>query len=467
MITTIMAKSKLKTVYVCSECGAKKPRWEGKCADCGAWNSLNEERDVQPAAGRGWVRNQSPTSSSTSVVSLDHSPDEQRLVRHTTRIEEFDRVLGGGLVEGSFVLLGGAPGIGKSTILLQMAAGLAQNEHKLLYVSGEESVAQTASRAQRLGLRSAFVEVASSNSLPEILDMIDARKPKIVVIDSIQTVYLPDLESAPGSVTQVRECANQLLQVAKKDNVAIILVGHINKEGSIAGPKVLEHMVDCVLSFEGDNSYQYRLLRSIKNRFGPANELGVFQMSGGGLDEVKNPSELFLQERGKVLVGSSIFASMEGTRPLLCEVQALTLSTNQTNPRRTTLGIDANRLHMLAAVLDRHLDMKLAFQDIFINVVGGLKLIETACDLTVVASLMSSFKNRPLDRSSVFFGEVGLTGEVRGVPFADIRLKEGEKLGFKTFMIPTANKKHLKDVKLSSDSQIVYIQNIQDLQNWI
>lgn len=462
-----MAKSKLKTVYVCSECGAKKPRWEGKCSDCGAWNSLNEERDVQPAAGRGWVRNQSPTSTHTSVVSLDHSPEETRLVRHTTHLEEFDRVLGGGLVEGSFVLLGGAPGIGKSTVLLQMAAGLAQNENKLLYVSGEESVAQTASRAQRLGLKSAFVEVASSNSLPEILDMIDARKPKIVVIDSIQTVYLPDLESAPGSVTQVRECANQLLQVAKKDNVAIILVGHINKEGSIAGPKVLEHMVDCVLSFEGDNSYQYRLLRSVKNRFGPANELGVFQMSGVGLEEVKNPSELFLQERGKVLIGSSIFASMEGTRPLLCEVQALTLSTNQTNPRRTTLGIDSNRLHMLAAVLDRHLDVKLAYQDIFINVVGGLKLIETASDLSVVASLLSSFRNRPLDRSSVFFGEVGLTGEVRGVPFAEIRLKEGEKLGFKNFIIPTANKKHLKDMKLLSDSEITYIQNIQDLQKWI
>ena len=462
-----MAKSKLKTIYVCSECGAKKHRWEGKCSDCGAWNSLHEERDVQPSAGRGWVRNQSPTSSTTSVVSLDHRPDEQRLIRHTTRLEEFDRVLGGGLVEGSFVLLGGAPGIGKSTILLQMAAGLAQNELKLLYVSGEESVSQTASRAQRLGLKSAYVEVASSNSLPEILDMIDARKPKIVVIDSIQTVYLPDLESAPGSVTQVRECANQLMQVAKKENIAIILVGHINKEGSIAGPKVLEHMVDCVLSFEGDNSYQYRLLRSVKNRFGPANELGVFQMSGIGLEEVKNPSELFLQERGKVLVGSSIFASMEGTRPLLCEIQALTLSTNQANPRRTTLGIDANRLHMLAAVLDRHLDVKLAFQDIFINVVGGLKLIETASDLTVIASLLSSFRNRPLDRSSVFFGEVGLTGEVRGVPFADIRLKEGEKLGFKNFMIPAANKKHLKDVKLSSDSQIVYIQNIQDLEKYI
>lgn len=462
-----MAKSKLKTVYVCSECGAKKPKWEGRCSDCGAWNSLHEERDVQPAAGRGWVRHQNTSSSFASVTSLDQRPEETRLVRHTTRMIEFDRVLGGGLVEGSFVLLGGAPGIGKSTILLQMAAGLAQTELQLLYVSGEESVSQTASRAQRLGIKSAFVEVASSNSLPEILDLIDSRKPRVVVIDSIQTIYLPDLESAPGSVTQVRECANQLLQIAKKDNIAVILVGHINKEGSIAGPKVLEHMVDCVLSFEGDNSYQFRLLRSVKNRFGPANELGVFQMSGVGLEEVANPSELFLQERGEVLVGSSVFASMEGTRPLLCEVQALTLSTQLSNPRRTTLGIDSNRLHMLAAVLDRHLDIKLAFQDIFVNVVGGLKLIETACDLAVVASLLSSFRNRPLDRSSLYFGEVGLTGEVRGVPFADVRLKEAEKLGFKHFIIPVANKKHLKDVKLSRDSQVTYIQNIQDLQKWI
>lgn len=458
----MMAKSKIKTVYVCQECGAQKPRWEGRCSDCGAWNSLVEEREVKPAAGRGWVRNES--ASNHQVTTLDLSPEESPLVRNRTGIEEFDRVLGGGLVEGSFVLLGGAPGIGKSTILLQMAAGLAQNAQKLLYVSGEESVTQTASRAHRLGLRSSYVEVAASNSLPEILDLIDSRKPKVVVIDSIQTIYLPDLESAPGSVTQVRECANQLLQVAKRDGIAIVLVGHITKEGSIAGPKVLEHMVDCVLSFEGDSSYQYRLLRSLKNRFGPAQELGVFQMSGVGLEEVKNPSELFLQERGQNLVGSSVFASMEGTRPLLCEVQALTLSTQMANPRRTALGIDSNRLHMLSAVIDRHLNVKLAFNDIFINVVGGLKLMETASDLSVVASLLSTSANRPLGRSSIYFGEVGLTGEVRGVPFADVRLKEAEKLGFKQYYIPAANKKHLKDVNLSSDSEIVYIKNIQDLR---
>ncbi len=457
-----MAKSKIKTVYVCQECGAKKPRWEGRCSDCGAWNSLVEERDVQPAAGRGWVRHQG--SAHPNISTLDVSPEDSPLVRHSTHMEELDRVLGGGLVEGSFVLLGGAPGIGKSTLLLQMAAGLAHEGQKLLYVSGEESVSQTASRGQRLGLKSSHVEIASSNSLPEILDLIEARKPKTVVIDSIQTIYLPDLESAPGSVTQVRECANQLLQLAKRDQVAVILVGHITKEGSIAGPKVLEHMVDCVLSFEGDSSYQYRLLRSLKNRFGPAQELGVFQMSGIGLEEVKNPSELFLQERGQVLVGSSVFASMEGTRPLLCEVQALTLSTQMANPRRTALGIDANRLHMLSAVLDRHLNVKLAYQDIFINVVGGLKLVETASDLAVVASLLSTASNSPLSRSSVYFGEVGLTGEVRGVPFADVRIREAEKLGFKQYYIPAANKKHLKDLKLSRDSEIIYIKNIQDLR---
>ncbi|KYG62229.1 DNA repair protein RadA [Bdellovibrio bacteriovorus] len=390
-----------------------------------------------------------------------------KLDRFDTGYEELNRVLGGGLARGSFVLLGGSPGIGKSTLLLQMAGGLAKNKHKILYISGEESVSQTGSRAHRLGIRSPLIEIGCESNLHSIMELARHKKPDVLVVDSIQTMYLPDLQAAPGSVSQVRECAGHLMGLAKQDNITVILIGHVTKDGNIAGPKVLEHMVDCVLSFDGDASYNFRLLRALKNRFGAAQELGVFQMNQKGLEEVSNPSELFLEERGNQLIGSAVFASMEGTRPLLCEVQALTLSSPMAMPRRTALGIDVNRLHLLTAVLDRHLDIRLGHNDIFINVVGGLKLIEPAADLAVAAAILSTEGRRDLDSKTCFFGEIGLTGEVRGVSFVENRIKEGDKLGFQHFVIPYSNKRHLADLKLSKDKKISFIRNVQDLSKLI
>lgn len=475
MIATIMAKSKLKTVFTCQNCGAQRARWEGRCSDCGAWNSFVEETfSDDPNQGRGWgvgtTAKTNKTSARTSKVetmSLDQSPQQIQMKRMNTGLEEFNRVLGGGLAQGSFVLLGGAPGIGKSTLLLQMAGGLAKNNHKVLYISGEESVAQTSHRAHRLNIKSPLIEIAAESQLNTILDLAKEKRPDVLVVDSIQTVYLPEIQSAPGSVSQVRESAGHLMTLAKQEGITVILIGHVTKDGSIAGPKVLEHMVDCVLSFDGDTSYNFRLLRSLKNRFGAALELGVFQMSSEGLEEVSNPSELFLEERSKSSLGSAIFASVEGTRPLLCEVQALTLSTQMAMPRRTSLGIDLNRLHLLTAVLDRHLDLRLAASDIYINVVGGLKLIEPAADLAVAAAILSTESRQELDPNTVFFGEVGLTGEVRGVSFVDVRIREADKLGFSNFVLPLSNQKHLETLKLPKEKKITFIKNVRELSRAI
>ncbi|AHI06457.1 DNA repair protein RadA [Bdellovibrio bacteriovorus W] len=417
---------------------------------------------------RGWSTGTGEKGSGNfKPVSLDQSLEEVKLDRFDTGYEELNRVLGGGLARGSFVLLGGSPGVGKSTLLLQMAGGLAKNKHRVLYISGEESVSQTGSRAHRLGIRSPLIEIACESNLHAIMEQARATQPDILVVDSIQTMYLPDLQAAPGSVSQVRECAGHLMGLAKQDNITVILIGHVTKDGNIAGPKVLEHMVDCVLSFDGDASYNFRLLRSLKNRFGAAHELGVFQMNTKGLEEVANPSELFLEERGDQLIGSAVFASMEGTRPLLCEVQALTLSSPMAMPRRTSLGIDVNRLHLLTAVLDRHLDVRLQHNDIFINVVGGLKLIEPAADLAVAAAILSTQRNSDLDAKTCFFGEIGLTGEVRGVSFVENRIREGDKLGFQHFVIPFSNKKHLSEIKLSKDKKISFVRNVKDLSKII
>jgi DNA repair protein RadA/Sms len=464
-----MAKSKSKTIYVCQNCGAQRSRWEGKCTDCGAWNTLVEEIVAPEAKTRGWSLGSegTPGTVTTKPVALDQRLEAMHMVRFDTGYQELNRVLGGGLAKGSFVLLGGSPGIGKSTLLLQMAGGLADNKSRVLYISGEESVAQTGSRAHRLGIKSPLIEIAAESNLHTIMDLARHRKPDVLVVDSIQTVYLSDLQAAPGSVSQVRECAGHLMGLAKQGDITVILIGHVTKDGSIAGPKVLEHMVDCVLSFDGDASYNFRLLRSLKNRFGAAQELGVFQMNAKGLEEVTNPSELFLEERGDQLIGSAVFASMEGTRPLLCEVQALTLSTPMAMPRRTALGIDVNRLHLLTAVLDRHLDIRLSQSDIFINVVGGLKLIEPAADLAVAAAILSTEGRKELDAKTVFFGEIGLTGEVRGVSFVETRMKEADKLGFQHFVIPFSNKKHLGDFKLPKDKKISYIKNVRELERLI
>lgn len=463
-----MAKSKTKTIYTCQNCGAQRPKWEGKCSDCGAWNSYVEELQLPEAKTRGWSTGTSEAATTTNKpVSLDQSLEEIKLDRFNTGFEELNRVLGGGLARGSFVLLGGSPGIGKSTLLLQMAGGLADHKHKVLYISGEESVSQTGSRAHRLGIRSPLIEIGCESNLHSVMELARHKKPDVLVVDSIQTMYLPDLQAAPGSVSQVRECAGHLMGLAKHDNITVILIGHVTKDGNIAGPKVLEHMVDCVLSFDGDISYDFRLLRALKNRFGAAQELGVFQMGSKGLEEVSNPSELFLGERGDQLIGSAVFASMEGTRPLLCEVQALTLSSPMPMPRRTALGIDVNRLHLLTAVLDRHLDIRLGNNDIFVNVVGGLKLIEPAADLAVAAAILSTEGRKDINAYTCFFGEIGLTGEVRGVSFVESRIKEADKLGFKHFVMPLSNKRHLADVKISSDKKISFVKNVHELRKLI
>lgn len=461
-----MAKSKAKTIYSCQNCGAQRSRWEGRCSDCGAWNSYVEELVAPEAKTRGWaVAGPSGLeASSPQSLTLNQQPAELQLERWTTGFGELDRVLGGGLAKGSFVLLGGAPGIGKSTLLLQMAGGVANDGGSVLYVSGEESVAQTGHRAHRLDIRNSSIRVVAESDLTRIRDLARHHKPDVMVIDSIQTVYLPDLQAAPGSVSQVRECAGHLMGLAKQENITILLIGHVTKDGNIAGPKVLEHMVDSVLSFDGDPSTNFRLLRSLKNRFGAANELGVFQMAAKGLREVTNPSELFLEERGANAIGSAVFAAMEGTRPLLCEIQALTVNSPMANPRRTALGIDPNRLHLLAAVLDRHLDLNLANQDIFINVVGGLRLEETAADMAVAAALISADGRQELDPKTCFFGEIGLTGEVRGVSFVEGRLKEAEKLGFTRFVLPKSNERHLIDYKPGAGKKMVFVRDVRELQ---
>ena len=467
MIALSSMKSKQKTVYCCQNCGAQRSRWEGKCSDCGEWNTFVEENFREPSKdSRGWAIGAGATSlgSVHEPVRLDQDIKELQFERFDTHFSELNRVLGGGLAKGSFVLLGGAPGVGKSTLLLQMAGGLARSSADVLYISCEESVAQTGSRAQRLGVKSSRVSLASESNLELILETAKKLKPDVLIVDSIQTIFLPSLEAAPGSVSQVRECAGHLMNLAKNSHIAVVLIGHITKDGGIAGPKVLEHMVDCVLSFDGDLANNFRLLRSLKNRFGATHELGVFRMIQQGLEEVTNPSELFLEERGESLIGSAVFASMEGSRPLLCEVQALTLSSQMAMPRRTTLGIEANRLHMISAVLDRHLNLQMAGHDIFINVVGGLKLAEPSSDLAVAAALLSTDGRQEIHSKAIFFGEVGLTGEVRAVSFAEQRIKEAHKLGFTHFVVPASNKKHLADLKLGAQNEFHWIKNLADLQ---
>lgn len=471
--------AKAKSVFVCQNCGAQRARWEGRCGDCGAWNSFVEEtiaketpttqrqRGWSPAASASAPGSPTSTSSEGRIIRLDESLSTVHTSRISTGFKELDRVLGGGVVEGSFILLGGDPGIGKSTLLLQMAGGLANQDVSVLYISGEESVNQSGMRAQRLGVRSGNVHMASESNLEVIRQLAQDLKPKVLVVDSIQTVFLPEIQSAPGSVSQVRECAAQLMGLAKGSGICVWLIGHVTKEGNIAGPKVLEHMVDTVLSFEGDLSHQFRLLRALKNRFGATHELGVFQMDGQGLQEVDNPSELFLEERGQTLIGSTVFASMEGTRPLLCEVQALTSFSPMPNPRRTSLGFEVNRVHMLTAVLNKHLNMKLANADVFINVVGGLRLIEPAADLAVAAALISTERSVEIEAKTCFFGEVGLTGEIRAVSFAEPRLREAAKLGFTSFVIPASNKKHLSDLDAGLKAKIKWIRDVGDLMNLI
>lgn len=454
--------AKPKSVYVCQNCGAKRAKWEGRCSDCGAWNSFVEEKAAPERTA--WVQKGGASTAGTmDVYNLIDTPSLDSGQRISTGLGEVDRVLGGGLVRGSYILLGGDPGIGKSTLVMQIAGALAKSGGSVLYISAEESVQQTALRARRLGLKDERVDLASESSLDAILDSALARQPDVLIVDSIQTVFSSAVESAPGSVSQVRECAAKLLTLAKTKNVTVIIIGHVTKDGSLAGPRVLEHMVDTVLAFEGDQHQQFRLLRALKNRFGATNELGVFQMTSDGLNEVPNPSEFFLEERRENRYGSAVFAAMEGSRPVLCEIQALSTSSPLPSPRRTSIGIDVNRVHMLAAVLDKHTSVSLTNRDLYTNVVGGLRITEPAVDLALLAALISSERQVPLPAGSCFFGEIGLTGEVRGANLAVERVKEAAKLGFQHVYLPASNQKYLK-AKDYPGIEFHWIKEVGDLE---
>lgn len=425
--------AKPKSVYTCTECGGQVPKWQGQCPHCMAWNTLVETvAEAAPAANRYSALAQPSQLQRLSDVEALETP------RQTTGIAEFDRVLGGGLVPGGVVLIGGDPGIGKSTLLLQALCHLGAS-NKVLYVSGEESAQQIALRAKRLALDAGPVQLLAEIQLEKISATLLAQKPHVAVIDSIQTVYSEALQSAPGSVAQVRECAAQLTRLAKQTGITVILVGHVTKEGALAGPRVLEHIVDTVLYFEGDSNSSFRLIRAFKNRFGAVNELGVFAMTEKGLREVSNPSALFLSHHGQEVAGSCVMVTQEGTRPLLVEVQALVDEAHAPNPRRLSVGLEQNRLAMLLAVLHRHAGIACFDQDVFVNAVGGVKITEPAADLAVLLAIVSSLRNKPLPAKLVVFGEVGLAGEVRPVQRGQERLKEAAKLGFTHAVIPKAN----------------------------
>ena len=430
--------AKQKSIYSCTECGATLPKWQGQCPGCGQWNTLVESvADVAPGAQR--------FGASFAPLAATGKPQELAAIRpreeprQPTGIEEFDRVLGGGLVPGGVVLIGGDPGIGKSTLLLQALARLAEAGQPVLYVSGEESPEQVALRAHRLQVPAAGLRLLPEINLEKILAALQQEKPLVAVIDSIQTLWSDALQSAPGSVAQVRECAAQLTRFAKQTGTSVILVGHVTKEGALAGPRVLEHIVDTVLYFEGDTHSSFRLVRAVKNRFGAVNELGVFAMTDKGLKGVSNPSALFLSQHAQDVAGSCVLVTQEGTRPLLVEIQALVDGAMGGNPRRLTVGLDAQRLAMLLAVLHRHAGVICGDQDVFVNAVGGVRIQEPAADLAVLLAIVSSLRNKPLPGKWVAFGEIGLAGEIRPAPRGQERLKEAAKLGFTHALIPKAN----------------------------
>ncbi len=434
-----MAKSKEKTVWMCTSCGNESPKWEGKCPACGAWNTLVEERvpaktrSASPISGRGKSRPQAVSEIEAMSEPRIHMPSE-----------ELNRVLGGGLVQGSIILIGGEPGIGKSTLVLQNL--LAIKTKTILYVSGEESPTQLKLRADRIGRGSSNCFIVSETSLENIFEHIDDVQPGILVVDSIQTIASDALESSAGSVSQVRECAAQLLKYAKESGVPVILIGHINKEGSLAGPKVLEHIVDAVLQFDGDSQYMYRILRPIKNRFGSTSELGIYEMSHRGLREVKNPSEMLMPHNGEHLSGMAVGVTVEGARSFLIETQALVSTAAYGTPQRSVTGFDGKRMNMLLAVLEKRVGFKLGQKDVFLNIAGGMKVNDPALDLAVVCAILSSNVDMPIDRDTCFAGEVGLSGEIRPVTRIEQRISEAEKLGMKTMLVP---KNNLKGVDVS------------------
>lgn len=447
--------SKTKTKFYCQQCGYESPKWLGKCLGCEAWNTFVEEVETVSKSRGSHTSITNKKEKAISIIDIESS-EEARIV---TRNKELNRVLGGGLVPGSLILVGGDPGIGKSTLLLQTSHELTAQMLKVLYISGEESVRQTKLRADRLQAVSPLLFVLSETNVEFIEAAIEEVQPDFIVIDSIQTVYHPAVASAPGSVSQVRECTGHFMRIAKVKGIATVLVGHVTKEGAIAGPRLLEHMVDCVLYFEGERHHSYRVLRAVKNRFGSTNEIGIFEMRESGLVEVDNPSELFLSERPLGVAGSTVVASMEGTRPVLVELQALISTTNFPSPRRMATGYDHNRLSLIIAVLEKRMGMFLQNQDAYLNVAGGVKLDEPAVDLAVAVSIASSFRDQPTQPFDVVFGEVGLTGEVRGVSRVDQRVREAQKLGFKRVIMP---QKSLKGWIPPKGIEIIGVQTVAE-----
>ncbi|MCD4712548.1 MAG: DNA repair protein RadA [Clostridiales bacterium] len=425
--------SKVKSKYVCQECGSVSPKWLGKCSDCGAWNSFVEELDVKPV--KAATLDIGNASQPQKIIDVTFDLEE----RYSTQIKELDIVLGGGVVKGSLILVGGDPGIGKSTLLLQVAHNIASSKRLVLYVSGEESVKQTKLRAQRLGVDSENLYIVAENNLEKIKYHVENLKPEVLIVDSIQTVYGPEIASAPGSVSQVREATNQFMNLSKKNGISTFLVGHVTKTGTIAGPKVLEHMVDTVLYFEGEGHNLFRILRAVKNRFGSTNEIGIFEMTNFGLQEVDNPSKIFLSNTMIKEAGSVVIPTLEGTRTVLVEMQCLVSQTNFNMPRRMAVGIDYNKLILLTAVLEKKAGMMLYNQDIYLNVVGGMTIDEPAADLAIIVAIASSFREIKIPDDMIVFGEVGLTGEIRAINQVQQRVNEAAKMGFKKALIPHAN----------------------------
>ncbi|MCI0448380.1 MAG: DNA repair protein RadA [Chlorobi bacterium] len=444
------------TKYVCQNCGYSSLRWLGKCPECSSWNSFVEEivnTDKRRISGRSKDLADFKLTNLSKVSEIDVKEDK----RTKTAITELDRVLGGGIVAGSVILVGGDPGIGKSTLMMQLADKI--KTKSILYVSGEESPKQIKLRCERLGFAHDDFYILAETSLEIIAVVIDKLNPDIVIIDSIQTVYRSELESSPGSISQLRESTAAVIQIAKAKNISFFLIGHITKEGVIAGPKVLEHMVDTVLQFEGERTHAYRVLRAIKNRFGSTNEIGIFEMTGAGLVEVKNPSEVFLSERSKGIAGSSVSASMEGTRPILIEVQALVSSSGYSVPQRTATGFDYKRLAILIAVLEKKIGIHLSKFDVFLNIAGGIKIEEPSIDLAAAMSICSSFKDSPIESDMLLLGEIGLGGEIRTISFADRRIQEAAKLGFKKIVLPKSN---LKNFKQNGVLEYIPVETIHD-----
>jgi len=483
---------KNKTHFICQECGTSSPKWQGQCRQCLQWNCLVEEVIHTPTKQVSLTKGQNEQQP-VQLNQYVHKTTEPRI---PSGISELDRVLGGGLVAGSYILLGGAPGIGKSTLLLQMAASLShrqkttqvmgthpqgkssknkslqnqqaskkQSSLTVFYVSAEESVHQTSLRAKRLFKEDQHsIFILHETSLERIIHHGNTIQPDVLIIDSIQTVQLPEIPSAAGTVSQVKECANQLMIFAKHTQTTVIVVGHMTKDGQLAGPRLLEHTVDTVLSFDGDPHYHFRILRATKNRFGPTNEIGVFRMSSQGLVGVANPSEFFLENRKNDVIGSVVFTAMEGSRPLLCEIQALVLPSYLSSPRRTTIGMDVNRLNMVLAVLERYLDIKFSQHDVFLNIAGGLKITEPVADLAVAQALLSAKVKQAINQNSCFFGEIGLSGEIRAATFCENRIAEAQKLGFQHVYLPMGNKKHLSNIDTKINQlQLHWVSSIKDL----